>query len=211
MTRELRDIGLIVGAPGVGKTTTLRWYREQNPNTRYCLMNPAVASMSAALQLICKALTGYSPQRAAEIHHVMCNATEWQQGPELLIIDEAQHLNDLTLDSLRCVNDETGLPIVFAGNHTLRNRYNNTKRASFAQFTSRIGPKLFLDESTYSDIAALARHHGVTDRKAVAFLERHSIHAGLRYVGKLLAIAGKGGPVTLATLKEASMSLGDGQ
>lgn len=193
---ELECLGTVVGAPGVGKTTTLRAYADGNPGAVYCVMNPAKSSMAAMLSLVCEALRVPGAGRTDALHGLVCNTLRWGRA-EVLLIDEAQHVNDRNLDVLRCIHDETGVPMVFAGNQTLRSRFNNSREASFAQFTSRIGPRAELEMATPADVAALARHAGVHQPKALAWLEdRNTETAGLREVATLLRcgrrIAGKG-------------------
>ena len=197
LAQEMQLMGAIVGAPGVGKTTTLRWYAERERDVAYCAMNPAHSSMSAMLALVCDALCrqvtgcGNSGSGSARLYQVACNAIEWGKA-DVLLVDEAQHLNDRCLDVLRCLHDETGVALVFAGNESLRSRFNNTQLAAFAQFTSRLGPRVELDMPTTADVAALARHAGAHHPKAIAYLERHIVGtAGLRKVAALLKAARK--------------------
>ncbi len=56
-TIVFKRLGTIVGDPGVGKTTTLRWYAARDyEGVRYCVMSPAEASMSGALRRVAEAL-----------------------------------------------------------------------------------------------------------------------------------------------------------
>lgn len=207
-----RDIGVLVGAPGLGKTTALRQYKEKhNWSVRLCTMRPAI-SMADALRLVCDAMGVYAPRRCAEIHDVICDHQRWHNWGGL-IIDEAQHVNDLTLDELRCIYDEAEIAIIFCGNPTFQSRFNNTRTASFGQFTSRIGMRLELLEPTVGDIEAICQHHRVTGKPEVAFLTKQAqTTSGLRVVVKLIKLARKIGgpemPITLANMKAATKMLG---
>ena len=207
---ELDCLGTVVGAPGVGKTTTLRTYADGNPGAVYCVMQPSRSSMAAMLSVVCEALDVPASGRSDALHGLICNTLRWKRV-DVLLVDEAQHVNDRNLDVLRCIHDETGVPMVFAGNQTLRSRFNNAREASFAQFTSRIGPRAELEMATPADVAALARHAGVHQPKALAWLEeRNTEAAGLREVATLLRcgrkIAGKG-EIGLDHLQQASAML----
>ena len=209
--REYKDIGMIVGDPGVGKTTALQWAASNDSNIVYCVLNPAKSALSSVLELICTLTAGHSPNTCAQKHEVVCHWAEWQENA-LLIVDEAQRLNDVCLDELRCIHDETDLPLIFSGNRDFRTRFNNRKAASFAQFTSRVGMRLDLERPTPADIAALAHHIGTDDPKAITYLERFgNTSGGLRLVSKLLGI-GKGlakdGNVNCDHLKAAAKMLG---
>ena len=210
LAEEMQLMGAIVGAPGVGKTTTLRWYAESERGVAYCVMNPAYSSMSAVLDLVGGAVCGVSACGSARRYEVACNAIEWN-GLDVLLVDEAQHLNDRCLDVLRCMHDETGVALVFAGNENLRSRFNNTTLAAFAQFTSRLGPRVELDTPTAADVAALARHGGAHHPKAIAYLERYIVGtAGLRKVAAILKAARKiagDGDIAVSHLKMAAAGL----
>ena len=210
LARELDCIGAIVGAPGVGKTSTLVWYAQKNkPGVRYCAMNPAQASMTAMLSRLCAALGVAAPYRRSELHRAVCGWTREGESRALLI-DEAQHLNQRSLDELRCIHDESGVAMVFAGNDRLRERIN-TRAAAFAQFTSRIGPRVEMGEPTVADARALARHYGIEQPGAVAFLEKRiGTPAGLRQLAHLLTLGRKlagAGVVRLSHLKQAAAVL----
>lgn len=212
--RELSTIGAIVGAPGVGKTTALRWYADTNRDARYCVMSPAESSMSRMLIRVCEAL-GHPPaaQGAAQLHRWICDAIEFGSA-RVLLIDEAQHLDDRSLDELRCIHDETGLPLVFAGNESLRSRIGVGTEASFAQFTSRIGARVHIKGSTAADVGALLGRHGITDEVTASWLaKRCAGTAGLRTVAHLMAAAKLSagpGDIRLSHLKEAGKALGVG-
>ncbi len=211
LARKVKCIGAIIGAPGVGKTTTLQHYRAANADARYCVMGATHSSMSAVLAHACKAL-GVAPARScAEMHEIICNALRWGHVA-VLLVDEAQHLTDRSLDALRCIHDESGVPIVFAGNHSLRSRFNDDAESAFAQLTSRIGARRDLKGTSAADVAALAGHAGVGETKAVTWLQKRCTgSAGLRMAARLLAagreIAGDG-DIRLAHLRDAAIVLG---
>ena len=213
LAMELGRMGAVIGAPGVGKTTTLKWCAKRESGICYSVMAPAKSSMSAMLSRVSEALGTVGGGGSSSLHEIICNAIEWNRVRAILI-DEAQHVNDRNIDELRCIHDETGVALVFAGNAGLRSRFNNTKTADFAQFTSRIGPRVELEAPMPGDVAALARHAGADDPKAVAWLEQHVVGtAGLRQVAALLKtgrkLAGEGN-IKLAHLKQvaAAMEIG---
>ena len=211
-TIKLKSLGTIVGPPGLGKTTVLRHYADENRGAIYCVISPAEHSMSRMLRRVADALRLPQLYRgAAALERAICEDVRCRR-PRVLMIDEAQHLEDRALDELRCIHDETGLPIVFAGNESLRARSTPGAPAAFAQFVSRIGPRAHVT-ATGDDIAALAAHYGVADPKAVAWLrEACAGIGGLRVAGRLLAVCRETGRgrVSLADLKGAALLLGGG-
>lgn len=211
---ELGEMGAIVAAPGTGKTTTLNWYAGQHKGAACCVMNPAQSSMSQVLARLAAALDGPAPGlSAAEAHGHICRLAARRQ-PDAILIDEAQHLDDRSLDTIRCIHDETAVPVIFAGNESLRSRVSATKESAFAQFASRIGPQLVIGGTTAEDVAALAHHRGLEDREAISWLKKRCVGvAGLRMTSRLLTLAegiAKTGAIKLSHLKAAAAALGGG-
>ncbi len=207
MTIEMRVIGIIIAPPGAGKTTTLLNYNKGNPGSRYCAMNAAQCStMYGMLKVVCEALS-LAPDRGIHNHYrAICRALKYHV--EVLLIDEAQHADDRCLDALRSIHDETKVALILAGNETLRSRFNSTQVASFAQLTSRIGPRLELKATAPADVEALAGHYGIADPDAVRWLkQRCSGHGGLRTMARLAKIAkdnAENGELRLDHLKDAA-------
>lgn len=57
----------------------------------------------------------------------------------LIIIDEAQHLTERSIDTLRALNDRAGVGLVYAGTSDILNRMYGRHEAEFDQVHSRIG------------------------------------------------------------------------
>lgn len=211
-TQRLGCIGSVVGEPGVGKTTAARDYASRVGRARYCVMDPLHDTMAGMLSLVCGAF--YScrvPFRTVELHEVICNAIA-DHRVTVLLVDEAQHLNARNIDQLRCIHDETGIPLVFLGNASLGSRFNTVRAAAFDQLASRIGPKLYIKASTGADLDAFARHAGVHEPRAIAFLEKwNEGKSGLRQAGMLLDVgrdlAGDG-DIRFVHLKQAASIFG---
>ena len=190
ISRAINALGAIVAAPGTGKTATLTHYSAENPDAIYCVMNPSTRrSAGSALRSVCQALGAV----AAGSHDGMLETIRYdfeRRGDTVLLIDEAQFLGDEALDMLRCIYDESGTPIVFAGNRWLRDRVDASFDSSFAQFSSRVGPKLEIEKTTPADVDALAEWGGVTDAKAKAWLRKRCAGVGgLRVAGRLMKAA----------------------
>ena len=207
LAMDMAVLGTIITPPGGGKTTTLLYFAESTPGACYAVMNPTHNSMTAMLAAVCEALDCRPTKSNADTHDIICRAIEWGRA-KVLLVDEAQHLTDRCLDQLRCIYDEAGVPVVFAGNATLRDRFDGGKRAAFAQLTSRIGPRLELTSTTAADVGALAGHYGIADREAVSWLKKRCTGTGgLRMATHLMKLgaelAGKDA-ARLSHLKEAA-------
>ena len=212
--RTSTSLGSIVTTPGVGKTMALQRYAETEAGARYCVMDPTVRSMSAMFARVCEAVSATPAKVCADTFEIVCNAIRWN-GVSVLLIDEAQHLDDRCLDALRSAHDRTGCPIVFAGNYSLRERVNDDGRSAFAQLTSRIGVRIERDGPKTGDVEAVARHRGIRDPKALAWLDRRCQGvSGLRLPSYLLHIARRlagVGEIKLSHLQDAALVLGGGQ
>lgn len=213
LTRRLGCIGSVVGEPGVGKTTAAHEYAKRERRARCCVMNPVHDTMAGMLSLVCAAFYPCgAPVRSIELQEVICNAIR-DDRVTVLLVDEAQHLNARNLDHLRCIHDETEVPMVLLGNASLGSRFNTARSAAFDQLASRIGPQLYIKASTQADLHAFARHAGVHEPKAIAFLETwNEGKLGLRQARLLLDVgrdfAGES-DIKFDHLKQAASIMGE--
>lgn len=214
--QQEQDIGIIVGKPGVGKTTALRQYtyahNSKSYGVLYCSMAPALNSMSAVLNLLVSELGGKPTRQISELHEMMtCHVHSFSMP--LVIIDEAQLLSDLIIDELRCIYDECNFPLIFCGNDQFRSRFNNAKAASFTQFTSRVGIRLDIDEPCANDIVAICDAFDLdkSDKTLKYVTEIAKTAGGIRVIGKFSSQARKlveKGKITHIELKQVAKIMG---
>ena len=181
LTYRRGGIALIVTAPGAGKTTVMRAWEAgcEHFDVRYCVATPAkVYSLPAFMTLLIEAVDAPDVFGVHTKHKQICRYIE-DEDLRLLLVDEAQHLNDGHLDELRSIHDETGIGLVLAGNARLRSRFNSEKSARFAQLTSRISARVDRENTTAEGCRGagrLQRRH--LDPKAVAWLKKRCVGVG---------------------------------
>lgn len=207
-------IGILVGDPGVGKTWALSHYARQVRGTFHIVFMPSSGGLNASVARIAEAIDASTAAiRPDDLTGMIINRILRHPHPVLLMLDEAQNLNDLAIDQVRSIHDATACSVVFCGNDEFRTRFNKSKKASFGQFTQRVGPRLDLKTVSKDDIIAVAHHHGVHDRKAIAILIAQAEAMGnLRRVGMILDFAGSldvgQGDTTLTHIERAIALLG---
>nr|VFK58232.1 MAG: hypothetical protein BECKUNK1418G_GA0071005_100258 [Candidatus Kentron sp. UNK]VFK68329.1 MAG: hypothetical protein BECKUNK1418H_GA0071006_100158 [Candidatus Kentron sp. UNK] len=162
-----RDISLIHGGAGLGKSVCARQYREETPNVYLVTMTPTVNSTVACLERIAMTLgLRVGNERAARIEAVIVEKLMGSEG--LLIIDEAQHLSMPALETIRSIHDATEIGLVLMGNEIIYTRVTGGTRASeFAQLFSRIGMRVSLRQPTQEDVRMLIRATELPREKAI--------------------------------------------
>lgn len=216
-------LGVIVGEPGTGKTTAVNAYVEgQKDAAVACRMTRSAAKLQPGLVKLATEIGAYvaanwgSHDLYQELVSRTRRFTKFQPG--LIILDEAQHMEDDLLEGVRDLYDETRIGIALVGNQELTRRWtdqsNRRRYNGFAQFRGRIGPQPppFLRPKP-EDIEAICAHHGIREARAVKLVKRVAALPGaLQKVRNLFDVARDlgGEPMTHATLQEAAMVVGVG-
>jgi|GEM_PF-1917215 len=212
-------LGVVIGEPGTGKTAAITDYAERpdRGEVRLCRMTRAASRLQPGLVRLATVMGGpASPNMAASelqdtvLYRAMCMTNG------LLILDEAQHLEDDMLHAVRDLFDEADAGgatcgVVLVGNRDLMDRLSKTR---FNQFTGRLGAILDLKDlsaPTADDIAALCAHHGVDGKRAVDLVKKAArLPGALQKVRKLLGVARElgDGAITLTALEGAARVVG---
>ena len=211
-----RDMGMIVGPPGCGKTYAAIDYLENNPNVYLATLNPTFSAVGPGLARVSAALGLTGAVAAGYVTHIRLIDRflehDSADAAPLLIIDECQHAGDALLDELRAIHDEAKIGLLLTGNAEFSKRFSGHGAAAFAQLTSRIGARLELGPPALADIAPICERYGISGKAELAHLLRLAQGiGGLRVVAKLVALAEtlNGGDKlpTLADLKLAKTLL----
>lgn len=223
-------ISLIYGGAGVSKTTTaLRFLHNSGEvessyansgirqrhgrNVYYVTAAKWVRTPVAILQAISEAISTYSIQayRNDQLAKAILRALD---PGDLLIIDEAQHLEADALDGIRYFHDEGGIGIAYLGNEEVYTRINGrTRKATFAQLSSRVGMNLHIELPTEGDVDAILEAWGVVGRQTREVAHNIALRpGGLRGLVQVmrqsrLIAAGMRKPVDALILKATAMRL----
>ena len=163
--QSARNITMVYGAAGVGKTRTIRHYRKKHSNVWVVTASPMRSKTNPLLDAIATALGIVDGRRdPASLSKAIIAKLAGTGG--LLIVDEAQHLSDGALEAVRSIHDavnddldddDAGVGMALVGNTVLYTRVRGQKRTyDFAQVTRRIGKYVRLDGPTDADIQAIA-------------------------------------------------------
>lgn len=140
--RQRREIGVMVGRPGIGKTTTLREFADRTPGVhmitcwRVMRMGDLLSEMARALNI---SLHGNMYERTLQLLDALSRRED-----VMYILDEANQLKKWDTDKfeqVRQIWDATRTPVILAGTHRLEEilrRWDG--RDETTQLSSRMSP-----------------------------------------------------------------------
>ena len=134
-----RDIGLVYGEAGMGKTYALREYQRAHPDTILLRCNPSWKTPQAMLEAVLLEV-GRKVRGMNALHrHIRELVGALEETGRLVILDEAQFLGTRSLEVVRTLHDEAEVGIVLSGNLDVYSQMHGEGMASFAQLFSRVG------------------------------------------------------------------------
>lgn len=181
------DLVAITLAAGNGKTFACRHYASVTPKVSMATISPNNKTVHGMLMELCAALD-VQEHNPAKFVRAIGRKLERSGAGSLLIIDEAQHLTDESVNQLRYFLDVNGCGIALVGNDEVYARF--TKKSdgpSYAQLKSRIGRRLKLDKPEVDDVQRYIEAWDITD--PVIMRELHGIgrkEGALRQIEKTL-------------------------
>lgn len=176
-----KNMKMVVGPTGTGKTTSLKLYANRNPNTAYyCLLTPSM-SQKAVLKTIGTTLNIRTLDTTIE-HLIKQIADKLNKGG-LLILDDVGKVIQRVYAILQEIYDRTegNCGIVLAGVPSLKKHIlDNADRAkeSYPELLRRITYMQELDGPTDEIIESICKDHGVLDKRAIHYIRRNCKNFG---------------------------------
>jgi DNA transposition AAA+ family ATPase len=205
----LQDMLAIFGAPGVGKTTAIRWYQKAYTNVWVVTFSPAITGTIPVCQEIAEAVGAERPNQVQGARRVLASLHKvFRESKGLSIVDEAHHLSTTALDTIRSLHDATGIAIALVGGVELQ-----TKIQAMPQLHRRIGLRLYVTKVLPADVDALLDAWNLTKKETRKFLADVAKGPGaLGGVTKTLRLASMvaasaGAELTLEHIKNAAETL----
>jgi DNA transposition AAA+ family ATPase len=190
---------VVIGPPGVGKTTALKAYQRGRP-ADYCKMTTAHDSLGTGLRHIGEAmgiplLDTMASKMFDTLARDMCERASYREPGRrpILMIDEAQDMSDRLIQTVRSLydrcnegNTKPGYGLVLCGNATFPERFS---RARFEQLLDRIFTIWTVKAPEIGDLEAICQHFGIADARAVKLLEHQALTGSLRRVVRIMKFA----------------------
>jgi DNA transposition AAA+ family ATPase len=187
MAHIMKCLAVVYGAAGSGKTKTLRHYQSQRSNVYLLTAVKAACSVRGLLQEICDVLMISDAGKGNyDLHKKIVKKLSRSGG--VFLVDEGQQLTPGALDTLRQIQDEAKIGMVWCGNEPLYTQLTGGFRApKFAQIFSRILQRTYIESSSDEDVAPIATAMGVTDKASLDYLRQIGVlPGGLRGVVKTI-------------------------
>lgn len=179
--------------PGTGKSQAAQYYKASMGDTVWHVeLNKTDKTPSAMIARVMRAMglaspVGWVAQRSAQVEeHV-------RHRRALLIVDEANHLDLDSMETLRGWHDATGLGVILLGNEELVERIRGgVKRHQYARLNSRIAHFHIQNVPLEEDIRAFLDANHIDDPEMVRPLLEIGLspaHGGLREIRQVLESA----------------------
>lgn len=195
------EMAVITYSAGMGKTETCRAYVNSKPHAYLVTMSPHTKTCHAMLVEIATAF-GISTN-PAKLHRAIGERLQRNGRKTLLIVDEAQNLEDRAVDQLRNLLDINECGIALVGNQEIYGRFAaRSDGPSYAQIKRRIGKRLMRVHPYPEDIAMMLDAWKIDEAGARKLLTGIGNKPGaLGQIDKTLKLAGllaagEGQPIT---------------
>lgn len=200
----------ILGEGGIGKTTTVRAYAEQNSGVQVIHASIRIRTVIQLVDALGR-LTGiYERASESRVFEAI------RRSGSFLIVDEAQFLSDGAIELLRYLNEPAAgkdkIGIALVGNPVVIAEREGKNRALYTQFLSRLRPRLILGAPLAEDYEALFDFHKIGGARSRDRIQRAAerfgaLRAATFIIDRAREIAGDQ-TVGLSHIEEAITFLG---
>lgn len=182
---------VIGGNPGVGKTATFDQFCAVTPNAFKATMDPANRSLTSMLHAVLKACGVQTKYSGRAFHLVEAIVDRLIGMNAVIIIDEAQHLDEDALEQLRAIQDRVRCGLCLAGNPEVMKRIlRGAKTAAFAQLHSRVAWPASYPKPTEGDYDVILKAWGIEKEAQDRFLRKIANESGgLRTIAQVMEVA----------------------
>lgn len=154
MAQQTPCMSIICAAPGTGKTMTARQFAKSRPHCHLFTARPATRSYQRMLMAI--GAMFQIQASAAHLDRMIGEKLQRNGHQTLLMIDEAQELDDNAINQIRHWLDEYGCGIALLGNMEIYRRIGGERPVpGFAQLHRRVGITVQETRPTRTDIKML--------------------------------------------------------
>lgn len=210
---DYRDIGVIYGSAGIGKTMALKQYAAETPGTVFITVNPTISNSKAILEELVEKLGKQEYGDRRKLRRTIVSILK--DSGRLVIIDEAQHLQMSALETLRSIYDECNIGLVLCGNETVYTQMRGKARAAdFAQLFSRVGIRRYLNGKVdKEDVKKILSQEAEVSKECLDFF--HDVAnepGGIRMMVKLFVLSwtlatSMGEPLNVEAIRAAKVLL----
>jgi DNA transposition AAA+ family ATPase len=148
------DFAVVVGEPGIGKSSAACHYTRTTPNVFKVVAHPSLSGPRALLEELGVVMGAHTGGALNRVQRSLVERLRGRNG--LIVIDEAQHLTSPALDQLRSIHDLAEIGVALLGNASVFGKLEGSGRAKeFAQLSSRVGMRLNRAKPKPGDVDAL--------------------------------------------------------
>lgn len=144
-------VSVAYGDAGVGKTTAVSQYLQENQLAVGITIMPTYSSLTGVNELLSEAL-GVRERTDRKITREVID--KLKGSGRVIVVDEAQHLTIRAIEHLRSISDVAEVGVCFVGNERIYTNLIGKHRSECAQLFSRIGVRkvVTVDTNTREDI-----------------------------------------------------------
>ncbi len=133
-----REMGVVVGTAGTGKTVAAKHFADTHPETVIIETVPMMSVKSLLTQILDQLGTKNSLGNAESLLY-RC-ADLFKKSERILIIDEAENLTTKSLEAIRRIHDFSQVPVILVGTYALMQNLKG-RNGELLQLYSRIANK----------------------------------------------------------------------